>query len=222
MIAKNYGKNYGTQRSIEPARAAVPTRTRNMNEPLRLRPATATDVAALVALVNSAYRGDSSRAGWTTEADLLGGQRIDADRLAEKLASPSTVVLLREVDSKPIACVQLERTGSSDCYLGMLTVQPTRQGGGLGRGLLDAAERWAIEHWNARTMHMTVIVHRPELIAWYERRGYARTGEFEPFPYDDPRFGLPQRGDLRFEVLRKALDSTWPTSAAHPESPRQA
>ena len=176
-----------------------------MNEPLLLRPAVVSDVPALVALVNSAYRGDSSRAGWTTEADLLGGQRIDGERLTETIAASGSVVLMHELNGTPIACVQLERTNATDCYLGMLTVQPTTQGGGLGRRLLEAAERWTVEHWQSRTMLMTVIVQRPELIAWYQRRGYARTGEFKPFPYDDARFGLPQRDDLEFEVLRKTL-----------------
>ncbi len=173
--------------------------------PLTLRVATVADVPALVALVNSAYRGDSSRAGWTTEADLLGGQRIDVEALTQTLAAPGTVVLLDAEDGKPIACVQLERTGEADCYLGMLTILPTLQGGGCGRQLLDAAERWAADHWGARSVYMTVIVQRCELIAWYERRGYARTGEFKPFPYGDERFGLPQRDDLLFEVLRKTL-----------------
>jgi len=71
--------------------------------------------------------------------------------------------------------------------------------------MLEAAERWAIEHWSSRAMHMTVIVQRPELIAWYERRGYRRTGERKPFPYGDQRFGLPRRDDLAFEVLRRPL-----------------
>ena len=170
---------------------------------LLLRRACATDVAALVALVNSAYRGDSSRAGWTTEADLLGGQRIDIDRLTETIAAPNNIVLLHEVQGDPLGCVQLERTGA-ECYLGMLTIQPTIQGAGLGRRLLEAAERWAVAEWDVRSMYMTVIVQRTELIAWYERRGYIRTGEFQPFPYDDARFGLPRRSDLKFEVLRKA------------------
>jgi GNAT superfamily N-acetyltransferase len=85
----------------------------------------------------------------------------------------------------------------------MLTIQPMIQGAGLGRRLLEAAERWAVTQWDVQSIYMTVIVQRPELIAWYERRGYARTGEFQPFPYDDVRFGLPRRSDLKFEVLRK-------------------
>jgi len=171
---------------------------------LPVRLARADDVPSLVALVNSAYRGDSSRAGWTTEADLLGGQRIDVERLAETIAAPDNVVLLHESQRVPIACVHLEQTGA-DAYLGMLTIQPTAQGAGLGRQLLDSAERWAVTEWGVRTMHMTVIVQRIELIVWYERRGYLRTGEFKPFPYGDERFGLPRRGDLKFEVLRKSL-----------------
>jgi ribosomal protein S18 acetylase RimI-like enzyme len=183
-----------------------------MEDILPLRCARATDVPALVALVNSAYRGDSSRAGWTTEADLLGGQRIDAQRLTETIATPDNVVLLHEANvvllheaqGDPIACVHLERTGAGG-YLGMLTIRPTSQGGGLGRRLLEAAERWAVTAWGVQTMDMTVIVQRTELIAWYERRGYRRTGEYQPFPYGDERFGLPRRDDLQFEVLRKSL-----------------
>ena len=175
-----------------------------MSAPLPSRLATAADVAALVELVNSAYRGASSKAGWTTEADLLDGQRIDAAGLANKLATPGNVVLLHEQEGAPIACVHLERTGD-DCYLGMLTIRPTIQGAGLGRRLLEAAERWAVANWNSRRMHMTVIVQRTELIAWYERRGYARTGRIKPFPYGDEDFGLPRRDDLACEVLEKPL-----------------
>jgi ribosomal protein S18 acetylase RimI-like enzyme len=168
------------------------------------RPATTADVPALVALVNAAYRGDSSKAGWTTEADLLGGQRVDVEGLTETIARPGTVILLHERDQVPVACVHLERTGQ-DCYLGMLTIRPIMQGAGLGRQMLDEAERWAMAHWSSRTMHMTVIVQRTELIAWYQRRGYRLTGERKPFPYGDERFGLPRRNDLAFEVLRKPL-----------------
>ena len=169
-----------------------------------IRPAVPADAAALSVLVNSAYRGESSKAGWTTEADMLGGQRVDAERIAEMIDRPGSVILVHPTDGQPIACVHLERTGE-DCYLGMLTIQPTGQGAGLGRQLLEAAERWAVDEWSSDVMHMTVIAQRTELIAWYERRGYARTGKRKPFPYDDPRFGLPLRDDLVFEVLQKPL-----------------
>ena len=169
-----------------------------------VREATATDAPALVALINSAYRGDSSKAGWTTEADLLDGQRTDLEWLAEMISTPGSVILVRELDQLLGGCVYLKRTGD-ECYLGLLTVRPTLQSGGIGRQLLDAAEQWASEHWASRAVHMTVIVQRVELIAWYERRGYVRTGERQPFPYGDERFGVPRRADLAFEVLRKRL-----------------
>jgi ribosomal protein S18 acetylase RimI-like enzyme len=92
----------------------------------------------------------------------------------------------------------------------MLTVRPTAQGSGLGQRLLQAAERWAIEQWSSRAVHMTVIQQRSELIAWYERHGYSRTGERKPFPYGDERFGVPRRGDLEFEVLCKPLSAGEP------------
>ena len=176
-----------------------------MDNVLSTRPATAADAFAINDLVNSAYRGDSSRAGWTTEADMLGGQRVDVERIEEIIATPDSVILIHERDGSPIACVLLERRSETQCYLGMLTVKPTLQGDGLGRRMLDAAERWAIEVWSSRVMHMTVITLRTELIAWYERRGYRRSGKREPFPYGDERFGLPKRPDLVFEVLTKPL-----------------
>lgn len=183
--------------------------------PLTLRPARRDEADALSALVNSAYRGDPSRAGWTTEADLLGGQRTDPAALREFVATGETaldrVLLVYDgtaggtgVGRLAEACVQLERRGD-DAYLGMLTVQPTRQASGLGKRLLDAAEGWAAARWGARTIIMTVITQRPELIAWYERRGYHATGETAPFPYGDTRFGEPKRPDLQFIVLRKPL-----------------
>jgi len=175
-----------------------------MDTDFRLRCAAASDVPALVALVNSAYRGDSSRAGWTTEAHLLGGIRVDAERVEAAIEGDDHVVLVHESGDGMAGCVQLERTGES-CYVGMLTVHPALQSQGRGRKLLDAAERWASTRWQTRTMHMTVLAQRPELIAWYERRGYSATGERKPFPYGDERWGLPARSDLSFVVLRKTL-----------------
>ena len=172
--------------------------------PLPLRPAVAADCAALSSFVNSAYRGESSKAGWTTEADLLDGQRVDAHGLREAIGRQGSIVLLHEAAGEIVACVALDRR-ARDCHLGMLTVSPTRQSAGLGRRLLAAAELYALETFAATRMSMLVIVQRPELIAWYERRGYQRTSRFEPFPYGDDRFGLPRRPDLRFEILEKPL-----------------
>lgn len=165
----------------------------------------------LSGLVNSAYRGETSKAGWTTEADLLGGQRTDPDQLAETLAlNPNAgQVVLVHTDAAGLACcVHLERLPEGKAYLGMLTVRPTRQTGGLGRALLAAAEQWAASAWGTQEMQMTVIAQRAELIAWYERRGYRATGETRPFPYGDERFGLPKQSDLYFRVLAKALPTT--------------
>ena len=181
---------------------------RSTPEPLAVRVANASDAAALCALVNSAYRGDSSRRGWTTEADLLGGQRTDVAALQAFIRDGTTegthVMLLHEDAAGPACCVQLERRGE-ETYLGMLTVRPMDQGSGRGRGLLEAAEQHAREVWGTRAVSMTVIEQRDELIAWYERRGYQRTGQTAPFPYGDERFGEPKRPDLRFVVLRKEL-----------------
>ena len=174
------------------------------NSALALRPAVDADCAPLAGFVNAGYRGDASRAGWTTEADLLDGQRVDADGLRDAIGKPGSVVLLHESAGEINGCVALERR-SGDCHLGMLTVSPIRQSTGLGRRLLAAAELYALDQLGATRMLMSVIVQRPELIAWYERRGYERTGRFEPFPYGDERFGLPRRPDLRFEILEKSL-----------------
>jgi GNAT superfamily N-acetyltransferase len=165
----------------------------------------AADIEAIVQLVNGAYRGDSSRRGWTTEADLLGGQRTDAGKIGEMIAASGSAVLLLHDPSGLCACVHLERRPAAVCYLGMLTVRPDLQGGGVGRHLLGAAESYARQFLGAHFMEMTVIDVRRELIAWYERRGYASTGETRPFPYGDERFGLPQIDNLRFVVLRRQI-----------------
>ena len=173
--------------------------------PLALRAATAEDAPALLDLIEGAYRGDSARRGWTHEADLLGGQRTDLEDLLAIIAGSDRVLLLAEADGAPFACLLLVNQGEGAAYLGLLTVDPARQGTGLGRRLLAAAEPEATARFGANRIRMTVIQQRPELIAWYERRGYGRTGETAPFPLDDPRFGLPKRQDLAFVVLQKRL-----------------
>ena len=168
---------------------------------MTFRLATPADVPALHALIERAYRGEAARGGWTHEADLLGGQRTDPQALAAVIADPAQAML---VTGEPIhGCVALTRLDDR-AYLGMLTVSPDGQAQGLGRALLTAAEAHA-GSWDVDRIEMTVICQRAELIAWYERRGYAQTGETRPFPMDDPRFGLPRRDDLAFVVLEKRL-----------------
>jgi ribosomal protein S18 acetylase RimI-like enzyme len=171
---------------------------------LDFRPAEARDVPAVVALVESAYRGEASRAGWTTEADLLDGQRTDPQGVRAVIEDPQSVLLLAFSGGTLIACCQLERH-EDHAYFGMFAVRPELQGGGVGKAVLAGAERLVRERWGVPEMHMTVISLREDLIAWYERRGYRRTGKMFPFPYGDERFGLPRRDDLEFELLVKEI-----------------
>ena len=171
---------------------------------LHYRDATVDDIPALVRLVTSAYRGEASRAGWTTEADLLDGERIDPAVLRADIERPRSRVLVAERDGVPVACAHVAVEGDAG-YFGMFAVRPDLQGGGMGHALLAEAERVVRDEWALPTLRMTVIDARGELIAWYERRGYHRTGIVKPFPYGDTRFGIPRRDDLRFEVLEKAF-----------------
>jgi len=165
------------------------------------------DLDAVAALVNSGFRGDGSRAGWTTEADFIGGQRTDPALLRTELAATPGAVMLTlrdEPGGELLGSVWLDPEEPDIWHLGMLTVRPDLQARQLGRTLLAEAESYASQR-GARRMRLTVINIRDALIAWYERRGYVRTGAWKPFPYGDERFGLPQRGDLRFEVFEKEL-----------------
>jgi GNAT superfamily N-acetyltransferase len=170
---------------------------------MQLREATPADAPAVVALVESAYRGPASRTGWTTEADLLEGNRTDLDAVSAALEAPDTLLLLATDGNVLLGCCQLERRGEL-AYFGTFAVRPAGQGGGTGSALLAEAERRAAR-WGAAAVEMTVIIQRIDLIAWYGRRGYAPTGERRPFPYGDERFGLPRREDLEFTVLAKPL-----------------
>jgi ribosomal protein S18 acetylase RimI-like enzyme len=146
---------------------------------MAITPATLTDVPELVVLINSAYRGESSKKGWTTEASLIGGQRIDNEGLTEQMSDPDAVILKHINDDGLITgCVYLQKRGEK-LYLGMLTVSPTLQANGLGRRLLEAAEDYA-RNIHYHTITMTVITTRTELLDWYERRGYVKTGEVIP------------------------------------------
>jgi ribosomal protein S18 acetylase RimI-like enzyme len=165
--------------------------------------ATINDISELNILVNSAYRGESSKKGWTTEEHLLGGIRTDEMGLLQTFQNEKVTILKYTENDKIIGTVSLEKQGEK-LYLGMLTVSPELQGGGVGKQLLKAAEDFAKEEKIPKII-MTVISVRAELIAWYERHGYVRTGEKKPFPMDDPNFGLPKEF-LEFVVLEKLLD----------------
>jgi len=170
-------------------------------------PAAATEFPAIVTLVNSAYRGQGAQAGWTTEAGYIDGQRIDLDSLKQDLAdSPEAILLtLRDEEDGPLlGCVWLEPDSDAPnaWYLGMLTIRPDLQDRKLGASLLARAEAHAAG-LGAQRIRMTVVHLRDTLIAWYQRRGYALTGERKPFPVGE-RFGKPQQA-LEFVVLEKAI-----------------
>jgi ribosomal protein S18 acetylase RimI-like enzyme len=184
--------------------------------PLAFRLAAERDVPAIVGLIESAYRGEGSREGWTTEEHLLGGQRTDPDAVLAVVRAPDSAMLLAESEGTLAGCCQVQRRAAGEAYFGMFSVDPGRQGQGWGGEILTEAERRARDEWGARRMVMTVLAQRPELIAWYERRGYRRTGETRPFPYGNARFGIPKRPDLSFDVLSKSLA---PIGGAGPRCP---
>ncbi len=179
-------------------------------ERLRIRPAHMADIPALLPLIEGAYRGEGSRRGWTTEADLLGGQRTDAAMLAEIIEDPAQTILIAEMGGDLVGSVLMADRGGKTGYLGMLSVDPTRQAGGIGRALVRAVETRLVDRFGARRIEMQVFWQRDSLIAWYERMGYRRTGETRPFPMDNPRLGRPLRDDLWFVVLEKELGTDTP------------
>ncbi|MEI6946315.1 GNAT family N-acetyltransferase [Paraflavisolibacter sp. H34] len=169
---------------------------------MEIKPATLDDVPQLVQLVNSAYRGETAKQGWTTEADLLDGIRTDEEALAQLVATPGSVILKSAGAAGELTgCVFLKKQ-QEQLYLGMLTVQPKLQAKGIGKKLLAAAEAHGRVE-GCRRIAITVISVRHELIRWYERHGFRKTGETEPFP-SDPRFGIP-RQPLEFVVMEKDI-----------------
>ena len=162
-----------------------------------------TDIAAITQLLNSAYRGESSRKGWTTEADLIGGDLRTDERNLQQVMEQEGSVLLKYTNAADaiIGCVNLQQHGKR-IYLGMFCVSPLLQGGGIGRQLLQAAEEYALS-LQCTTIYMSVISVRQELIDWYIRNGYKDTGEKKAFPED----GLTGKHlqPLEFIILEKHL-----------------
>ena len=170
-------------------------------------PITDDDVLGVVSLMNRAYRG-AGAAGWSTRRIYLSGDRITEDVLRTDLAAKPHASLLKWEEGGPLlGCVWIEPLDGDVWYLGSLATDPTLQASGTGKILLSAAERWVRERGGTR-IRMNVVNVRDALIAWYLRRGYHKTGETEPFPYGDDRFGAPLREDLSFLVLEKELSDS--------------
>ncbi len=150
---------------------------------LTIRPATREDLPALHPVVERAYRGESARSGWTHEADLITeGERTDLETLRGLVDSPASRLLIARDGDTIIGCVNVQDRGGGTVYLGLLCVDPLLQAGGIGRRLTAAAEETARADFHAERIEMTVIEQRAELIAWYERLGYGRSGERRDFP----------------------------------------
>jgi ribosomal protein S18 acetylase RimI-like enzyme len=164
--------------------------------------ATEKDIPALNILVNSAYRGETSKQGWTTEANLLGGIRTDDESLKEMMQNSNACFLKYQEENKLLGCVYLKKE-KNKLYLGMLTVSPQLQNKGIGKILLAASEDEARKR-NCTAIFMSVISQRTELINWYKKHGYVDTGEKKPFPENDPRFGIPKT-KLEFIVIEKKI-----------------
>src|SRR5579862_6393464 len=158
------------------------------------------DYPAIIDLVNAAYRGRGVVESWNIESGIIEGTRLTDSLLREDLATKPHAHFLvhRNPESGAIlGTVWLEPVDEGSWYLGLFTVDPALQKQHFGRALLSAAEDFARIR-GAKTMRMGVLNVRDALIAWYERRGYTRTGATEPFPYGDNRFGTPLRDDLEF------------------------
>lgn len=162
------------------------------------------DVTKIVKLVESSYRGDASRQGWTTEADLLAGQRTDQREVEALIRLKNSKIILYENKKDLMASVHVCNKGSY-AYLGMFAVKPGCQGQGIGKLLLGYVENFVLKDWQCHYIEMAVISQRTELISWYEKQGYKLTEEIRPFPYGDERYGIPRRDDLTMNVLIKYL-----------------
>ncbi len=166
------------------------------------RHATSNDTTTIVSLVNRSYRGDSSRLGWATEADLLSGKRIDRTELSQLLNDTNSLILIAHNKASILAVIHAHRENNS-VHFGLFAVEPTLQTNGIGKSLLAYAESEVCRRWGVSTAFMEVITHRSELIAYYERRGYVRTGEIVAFPHSD--LWEKRVNSLELTVLSKSL-----------------
>ncbi|ARJ44357.1 hypothetical protein B1H58_19445 [Pantoea alhagi] len=175
---------------------------------MHLEPVCEDDIAAVTALLNQAYRCIGGDGGWTNEGGIIAGNRISEETLRQEIASkPDSSLLLWKMQSKIRGCVWMEPITDSTWYLGSLAIDPLLQNCRYGRKLIAAAEQWCSSR-KGNTIRLTVLDVRHTLINWYERRGYTLTGETEPFPVEDTRFGIPINSGLRFVYMKKILNHT--------------
>ncbi len=170
------------------------------------RTANASDAQAIAALVNKAYRPKPGAAGWTDESHLLSGERISAIQVGEVMARRDSIILLGLKDSATVACVHVEKVGGYS-QIGMLAVHPRLQGAGIGKQMLAHAERHAVENFGAEKFLLRVVTGRPDLVAYYQRRGYQPTGVAIDFPLAGG-VGIPKVPDLKIAVLEKYSNTT--------------
>lgn len=171
----------------------------------QFRKALKKDIESIVKLVESAYRGDESRQGWTTEADLIDGQRTDKNEVTDLINAEGSQIILCEEGQQLMASVYIVNKGDI-AYMGMFAVSPSSQGKGIGKALLAYIENFVSTQWQSKLIEMSVITQRLELISWYKKQGYELSGETRDFPYGDERFGIPKRDDLLLDVLRKKVE----------------
>lgn len=165
------------------------------------------DAQDIAALINSAYRGETSRAGWTTEADILDGLRTTTQEVASIIKREDSFILvgvLRDQIVATICCEKQDAYGRNIAHLGMIAVKPSLQNKGHGTSMIQAAEAMTAREWRVVGFHMAVITLREELIAFYERLGYARSGEFKNFP-ENSELWQPKVADLTLEYLVKII-----------------
>ena len=174
---------------------------------LHFHKAELSDAQAIAALINSAYRGETSRAGWTTEADILDGVRTTTQEIASLIKREDAFILvgvLRDQIVATICCERQDAYGRNIAHLGMIAVKPTLQNKGYGTTMIQAAEAMTAREWRVVGFHMAVITLREELIAFYERLGFARSGEFKNFP-ENSALWQPKVAGLTLEYLVKII-----------------
>ena len=178
----------------------------NHSSLMSFRRAKVEDVKQIVDLVNSAYRGTAGTRGWTHEADIVAGSRTSANEITAILEDSNSVILIGELNNVIESCVHLHKSGD-DIHLGMLAVNPHLQGNGIGKSFLKKIENYCKQNLQGERIVLTVVSQRSELIQYYERRGYQRTGYFDSYP-SDQKVGTAIVRELTLETMAKNLN--WP------------